>query len=119
MINRLDLTVGHDQGAVIEIVFHPDSADNGHQPFRLGQEVQEGLSGGINKIRFQEQVLGRVPGDGHFRKGHQVHFLPSGQFQVLFDLPAISRKVPHGSVDLGQGDAQVHKSSAPCQFGLV
>ena len=61
MINRLDLTVGRNQGAVVEIVSTQIPPITATRPSGPGQEVQEGLPGGINEIRFQEQVLGRVP----------------------------------------------------------
>ena len=53
----------HDSAPVEEVAVEMRCADEGGDPFRLRSDRLEGLLGGAEEARPEEEVLGRIAGD--------------------------------------------------------
>ena len=68
--------------------------------------IDDALQGGLvvaDEGLAQEQVLGRVAGDGQLREGDDVGAEVAGAVGVVDDLVGVALEVADGGVDLGEG----------------
>jgi hypothetical protein len=81
----------------------------------------EGAPVGRDELRAQQQVFGRVAGDGEFRDGDDVRPGGAGLFDAADDLRRVAREVADGRVDLRECDADglIASLTMSCERGAA
>ena len=109
VVGQVNLSIGVDQlsvvaqgGRVVDVRSHVDvphqhgdSLGGRNHPLHGGNVIPQ--EGGL-----EQQVFGRIAGDGQLREGHQVGLDLPGLLQVIDDLGSVARDIPYRGVDLGQ-----------------
>jgi len=95
-----------------------DEADDGHAVGGLGRHRPQGLHVGGHEAGLQQEVLGRVAGDGQLGEGGDIgpglDRLPVGGQDAL----DVAVQVADAGVDLAGSDAQAgHRASVPTGSG--
>ncbi len=116
MVDGLDPAVGDDGGGVVAVAVPLGEADHRDAgAHRRGQAVER-LPGGGREGGAQEQVLGRIAGDGELRDERDVGAGPGGVAKRGRDHLGVAVDVTDDRVELCQGDSDV---SAVPRRGLV
>ena len=71
---------------------------------RFCRNPLDGLAIARHKRGSLDQIVRRVTGDGKFRKQNQAGASTPRLQRKLDDLGGVAREVPHGGVDLAQGN---------------
>ena len=94
------------------------SADHGNTLGFSGDPLH-GLAIARHKRGSLDQIVRRVPGDGEFRKQNQAGASTPRLQCKLDDLGSVAREVPHGGVDLAQGNLHVSSVEGRGQKALM
>jgi hypothetical protein len=121
VVRQIGLVIGGDplpvveQGCrIVDIPLFIDKPDNGGDARgRLGDSL-DGLQVCLDLPRHEKEALRRIPRDGKFREGDEVHPHFPRLSDGIDDLPGIAFDVAHRRVDLSESDSQV-----PHGFPLV
>ena len=104
-VDRVDRPVGEDGGGVVDVLGALGEADDGDEPVRLaGQLAQRG--GGVGEeVLLEQQVLGRVAGEGELGEQHQLGARVAGRAHSRADALGVAGDVADGGVHLAEGEA--------------
>src|SRR3954469_21140158 len=107
-VDRLDAALGEYRTRVVYVLTALGEADEGHQVAVLGlaRELLERGARAVHEVRLQEEVLGRVAGQGQLGEHDELRALVARAADPLLDLPGVALDVAHGGVDLGERDPQ-------------
>ena len=111
-IDRLDLAVGADGAAVVEVAVEPGEADERRDPGRLGGDLVEAAPRLTEELGTEEEVLGRVARDGELGEEDEVGARVARLVQPADDPLAVAVEVADDGVDLGERESQVFASQS-------
>src|SRR4029077_5264884 len=81
-----------------------DKADQQRGFPNTSMKFVQNLEGFRNKARFEDKVLGRIPGDRQFGCNDEFGAGRGQTFVRLKDLFEVTAQIPHGGIELGETD---------------
>ena len=106
VIHMDEPAVMHDRRRVGDAFVGVHEPDDRRDPPRLSGDLLERAQVVLHELRFEQQVLGRIAGDGELRKYDNVGAELPRASDVVDDLVPVAREVAHRGVYLGQGNAE-------------
>jgi hypothetical protein len=100
------LAVRADGARVREITVEPRRADERDDPVGRARDLLDRRSRLPDEARPQEQVLGRVAGDGELGEDDEIGARVARRLEVAQDALAVPLEVADDRVELGQCDPQ-------------
>ena len=110
-VEALHLAVGADGAGVEEIAVEPGRADERRQPGARLRDLAQRLLGCADEARAEQQVLGRVPGDGELGEEDELRACRARVGQTGENALAVAVQVADDSVDLGESKPHQEDSS--------
>src|SRR6267378_1200189 len=81
-----------------------DKADQQRSFANTSMKLVQNLEGFRNKARFEDKVLGRIPGDRQFGCNDEFGASRGQTFVRLKDLFEVTAQIPYGGIELGESD---------------
>ncbi len=122
-----DLVVDANQGAVVGhgggvegLALSVHKANDHRHAARGGDDAVQAAAAFVDEVRLEEEVLGRIPGEGKLRECHQIGVYLPGPVDPLQDLGGVAFEVANGGVDLRHGQAKgSHDGEGPPWLGRI
>src|SRR4029453_3284264 len=111
-VDRLDLARGADRARVVEVAVEVGRADEGGDASGRAGDLLERALRGADEPRPEQQVLGRVAGDGELGKEDEVGVGLPGLFEPGQNPVAVSVEGASGGDDLAE------RESHGCSLGF-
>src|SRR5712691_6563438 len=107
VVHGLQLSVVDEGRSVEDVAVLVDEADHCRDSLGGADDKVEVLEVVADESGLQDEVFGRIAGDGQLRKANDVDALVAGASDPVDDQACIAAEVPDGGVDLSQPDSQV------------
>ncbi len=106
-------SAGRERTVLVEVVEVADEAGDVAVPVGLQAQgqVEHRVAGGLLEGRPQGEVLHGVPGEHELREDDEPGALGRGVGRAGADERGVAGEIPHGRVDLGEGDAERHEAT--------
>jgi len=108
-VDRVDGAFVEDGKGVVDVFGALGKAHHGDDPVGLGRELPQRRGGVREEVLLQQQVLGRVAGEGQLGEQHQVRRLTAGRPDPVADELRVARYVSDGGVDLAERQAHARR----------
>ncbi len=112
-VDRMDRTVGEHCGGVVDVLGALGKAHDGDRALRIGRELVQRRCGVGEEVLAQQQILGRVAGQGKLGKQHQIGALGHRRLAPCADALGVAGDVADRGVHLTEGQAHL-SSRARC-----
>jgi hypothetical protein len=103
-VEALDLALGADRAGVEEVAVEERRADERRDPGHLRGDLLEARGGSAQEARAEQEVLGRIAGDGKLGKEDEVGTRVARLVEPFQDALAIPVEVADDAVDLRERD---------------
>ena len=103
-VDALQLALREHGAGVREIAIEERHADEGGDPLGRPRDLVERGPGGLEEAGPQEQVLGRIAGDGQLGEDDEVRALRARLADRVDDERPVAGKVADDGVELGERD---------------
>jgi hypothetical protein len=106
VVDGLHPPVRADGAGVCKVAVEPRRSDECDHALRGRRDLLDGAARRAHEPRPEQEVLGRIPGDGELGEDDEIRLCPSRAVEVAQDLLAVAVEVADDGVQLCECDPQ-------------
>jgi hypothetical protein len=91
---------------VVDVVRALREADEGDDALGLARDGGQRLAGVAQEVLLEQEVLGRIAGEGELGEQHDLRAGVAGARDVVADLARVALEIADARVDLGERETQ-------------